>query len=457
MRHYGDITQLSGYELPVVDCIFGGSPCQNLSIAGNRDGLDGKQSALFLHQIRITREMRERDRRAGRPDWLVRPRYMCWENVPGAFTSGKINGADFAKVIEEIIKIAEPGAAVSVRIPDGGWPKSGCYYAEDGSWSLAYRLHDSQWWGVPQRRKRISLVADFGGLTAAEILFNPQLRRAPEGGSAYAALSGAGGESGPEVQLVGQSLLWDSDASEAERKDPTPDNGRGADRPEPVTYDARGNGDGNVVCTITGDHNNRVTDYTALVVERPMAVSIGNGQLNQISMLDLANTLDTMHDAQAVIVFDKEMYNYGSGFTGEPQAREDDVAPTVRADTHPSGVAYKGVVRRLTPLECERLQGFPDNWSNIGTYEDAKGRARPAADSPRYRALGNSMAKPFWFQFLRRISAQYERPATLGSLFDGLGMAPLCWEECNGKGTALWASEIDPFCIAVTKKHFPEE
>jgi DNA (cytosine-5)-methyltransferase 1 len=114
------------------------------------------------------------------------------------------------------------------------------------------------------------------------------------------------------------------------------------------------------------------------------------------------------------------------------------------------------VVRWLTPLECERLQGFPDGWTDIGEWTDSKGKVHQPADSPRYKALGNSIATPFWFYLLRRISAQYERPATLGSLFDGIGGFPYCWEKCNGKGTAIWASEIEEFPVAVTKKHFPE-
>lgn len=114
-------------------------------------------------------------------------------------------------------------------------------------------------------------------------------------------------------------------------------------------------------------------------------------------------------------------------------------------------------VRRLTPKECERLQGFPDGWTDIGEWTDGQGKKHKEADSPRYRALGNSIAIPFWFYLLRRISAQYERPATLGSLFDGIGGFPLCWERCNGKGTAIWASEIEEFPMAVTRLHFPEE
>ena len=179
MKHYGDITKLSGYELPVVDVIVGGSPCQDLSVAGKRAGLDGERSGLFMEQIRIVKEMREKDGSTGRSGFMVRPRYLVWENVPGAFSSK--GGEDFAAVLEEIIKVAEPGADLCVSVPPTGWTKSGCYYSEDGSWSIAWRVHDAQFWGVPQRRKRISLVADFGGLSAPEILFERKgLRWYPE-------------------------------------------------------------------------------------------------------------------------------------------------------------------------------------------------------------------------------------------------------------------------------------
>ena len=114
-------------------------------------------------------------------------------------------------------------------------------------------------------------------------------------------------------------------------------------------------------------------------------------------------------------------------------------------------------VRRLTPLECERLQGYPDGWTDIGEWTDSKGKKHRAADAPRYKALGNSIALPYWKVLLKRISAQYDRDATLGSLFDGIGGFPYLWEQVNGKGSALWASEIEAFPIAVTKRHFPEE
>ena len=169
IKHFGDITQLSGHELPIVDCVIGGSPCQDLSVAGKRAGLAGERSGLFMEQIRIVKEMREKDGSTGRSGFMVRPRYLVWENVPGAFSSK--GGEDFAAVLEEIIKVAEPGADLCVSVPPTGWTKSGCYYSEDGSWSIAWRVHDAQFWGVPQRRKRIALVADFGGLSAPEILF----------------------------------------------------------------------------------------------------------------------------------------------------------------------------------------------------------------------------------------------------------------------------------------------
>ena len=113
------------------------------------------------------------------------------------------------------------------------------------------------------------------------------------------------------------------------------------------------------------------------------------------------------------------------------------------------------IVRRLTPSECERLQGYPDGWTDIGEWVDSQGKRHKEADSPRYKALGNSIALPFWQWMARRICAQYERTVTMASLFDGIGGFPLVFERCGAK--AVWASEIEEFPIAVTKKHFPEE
>ena len=171
MKHLGDITKIDWFQVEPVDVVTGGSPCQDLSVAGKRAGLAGERSGLYMEQIRCVKELRQADVLRGRTGQFIRPRFMVWENVPGAFSSGSPKGSDFAAVIEELIKIAEPDASVCIVPPSNGWTKSGCYYAEDGRWSIAWRVHDAQFWGVPQRRKRIALVADFGGLAAPEVLF----------------------------------------------------------------------------------------------------------------------------------------------------------------------------------------------------------------------------------------------------------------------------------------------
>ena len=190
MKHYGDIKKINGADLEPVDVVTGGSPCQDLSVAGKRAGLDGERSGLFMEQIRIIKEMHERDRKNGISDDLVRPRFMVWENVPGTFSSNK--GEDFQAVLTEIVRIVEPKAPV-VPMPDrGGWNKSGCIYDEMGRWSVAWRLHDAQFWGVPQRRKRVAVVADFTGRCASEVLFERQgLRWYPQSGrTAWQGIAG---------------------------------------------------------------------------------------------------------------------------------------------------------------------------------------------------------------------------------------------------------------------------
>lgn len=167
MLHVGDITKLNGAELPPVDIITGGSPCQDLSVAGARAGLAGERSGLFMEQIRVVKEMRDADVRRGRTAHTVRPRYMCWENVPGAFSSA--GGEDFRIVLEEIVRIKD--SSCSVPRPDSGrWESAGAIILGD-QFSLAWRVMDAQYWGVAQRRKRIFLVADFAGGSAIQILF----------------------------------------------------------------------------------------------------------------------------------------------------------------------------------------------------------------------------------------------------------------------------------------------
>ncbi len=171
VKHYGDVSAISGADLPPVDIITFGSPCQDMSIAGKRDGLDGSRSSLFYEAIRIVKEMRCKTNGE-------KPRFIVWENVPGAFSSNK--GQDFKAVLEAVIGVKEPAA--SVPAPEKkGWPDAD-YYVGDG-WSVAYRVLDAQWWGVPQRRKRIYLVADFADQSAPKVLFES------EGVSRYSAES----------------------------------------------------------------------------------------------------------------------------------------------------------------------------------------------------------------------------------------------------------------------------
>ena len=132
------------------------------------------------------------------------------------------------------------------------------------------------------------------------------------------------------------------------------------------------------------------------------------------------------------------------------------ICPTLPASMGLAGQRTRWIVRRLTPTECERLQGYPDGWTDIGEWTDTKGKKHKPADSPRYKALGNSIALPQWFWIAQKMKSYMGDGAKLGSLFDGIGGFPLVWETTYGIGTARWAAEIEEFPIAVTKKHFPE-
>ena len=185
VKHYGDVSAISGADLPPVDIITFGSPCQDMSIAGKRDGLDGSRSSLFYEAIRIVKEMRCKTNGE-------KPRFIVWENVPGSFSSNQ--GQDFKAVLEAVIGVKEPSA--SVPAPEKkGWPDAD-YYVGDG-WSVAYRVLDAQWWGVPQRRKRIYLVADFADQSAPKVLFESEgvSRYSAEGFRAWQRAA-AGAESG---------------------------------------------------------------------------------------------------------------------------------------------------------------------------------------------------------------------------------------------------------------------
>lgn len=191
--------------------------------------------------------------------------------------------------------------------------------------------------------------------------------------------------------------------------------------------------------------------YTLNTIDRH-AICIGNGQANQLRPSDKAGTLTCAHDQQAVLSAAVDCRNgiENAEVNGTLQAKSNGGYSCNMQNV----VRQRHCIRRLTPLECERLQGFPDGWTDIGDWVDSKGKKRKTTDSARYKALGNSIALPPWKWVLKRLCAQYERDATMASLFDGIGGFPLIWEQLNGKGSCLWASEIDEFPIAVTKQRF---
>lgn len=511
MKHLGDITKIHGDQIEPVDCITFGSPCQDLSIAGRRAGLAGERSGLFMEAVRIIKEMRSSTNG-------MYPTFAVWENVPGAFSSN--GGEDFRAVLEELARVAQPDASIP-RPSEGGrrWKHAGAI-AGDG-WSLAWRQLDAQHWGVPQRRKRIALVADFRGGRAAEILFertglpgNPDQSIPAWQSTAGPAQNGSAGhdrvvgersycisgntvdratcQNGIGVKESGSFTVNTVDRhavaysinplasnsmksanpnsgfneTKASRTldcfDPNPaknqgglaivqpyvlkirsgcdGGGKGAlvqtkrtmtlstlqDQTlfQPVVFDARGNGDSITVPTITGDHESRVTDYTAIITERQ--------------------------------TFSEQPYSY---------YKKSDKCSTMKAKAGNVGngsecliaeKAIRWIVRRLTPVECERLQGYPDGYTDIGDWIDSKGKKHKYADSPRYKALGNSIALPQWFWLVQKMRPYLKEKPTLGSLFDGIGGFPLVWQRAYGEGTARWASEVDNFCIAITRKRFPD-
>jgi DNA (cytosine-5)-methyltransferase 1 len=553
MKHLGDITKINGAEIEIVDVITGGSPCQDLSIAGKRVGLAGARSGLFMEQVRIVKEMREHDRANGRTGDMVRPRFMVWENVPGAFSSNK--GQDFAAVLEEIIRIAEPEAP-DIEVPEKGWSTWGGYHDEvGGRWSVAWRVHDAQHWGVPQRRRRISVVADFGGDTAGEILFERKSVSGYLAESGTAREEAAGGfGTGADCAIPINDKATRYAGGGSSRNHDGSGNGLGIGKegdPSPTLTagDRHGvayisgvdgyNGDltGDVASTIgvncgmptgrngvmelsSNENGGMARDsvlcagfkagqgaqaggigYSEEVSPTLASAPSGTNQTPAVVALDMSHACDVIRDCGEIVPslqarmgtggnqvpLTYQMQGFGDYHAGEVASsckqrdfkdstdlvcaidcrnfREGgETNGTLQAKSN-GGTSYNlqntvrtgMIVRRLTPMECERLQGFPDGWTDIGEWRDSKGKLRKPSDSPRYKALGNSIALPFWDFLAKRISAQYLRPVTMGSLFDGIGGFPLVFERHNGKGTARWASEIEEFPIAVTKLRFGED
>lgn len=539
MKHLGDITAIHGAEIEPVDVITFGSPCQDLSIAGNGEGLSGKRSGLFVEAVRIIKEMRCKTNGSY-------PTFAVWENVPGAFSSPKkAPGEDFRIVLELLAQIRKEDAVIP-RPPDK-WRTVGCIMGN--GWSIAWRILDAQFWGVPQRRRRIALIMDFGGGRAPEILFvrksmcgdfetggkaRERTAATAERGIATAGFNGwssiMGGidyqnEKSPclrtkmppnAIHAAGfQGKASPSSGSVAFMPDgvptlmngrethvmctpdiartltarfdgsPCPERGQGANVIATQSYCIAGNIIGRELQNgANGIGVKSEVSYTLTEVDRHAVMCMGTGQSNTEILHDVSPTLNCDHEQPICLHPDISGIICASGAgTDRPagQGNEGDlcivtavgcrnatengsVNGTLQAKLS-GGTSYNlqnvcrvnHVVRRLTPLECERLQGFPDGWTNIQNYINSHGKRKTASDAERYRALGNSIALPPWKWLLKRISAQFERDATLGSLFDGIAGFPLIWEQVNGKGSARWASEIEEFCIAVTKYHFGEE
>ena len=480
MKHLGNVAEVDGRKIPPVDIITFGSPCQDMSVAGKRVGMKHREkgddattrSGLFYEAIRVIREMREATN--GRY-----PTFAIWENVPGAFSSN--GGEDFRCVLEEFAKIC--GGCAIPRPANGKWHRAG-EIVGDG-YSIAWRLLDAQHWGVPQRRKRIYLVADFAGGRAGKILFEREsvLGNPAQGGAqredvADDAAGGAGGSGGAgrviyamqgngidradtadfngcgwredvcytlntidrpaicfkpgqgaKARSIGESettaptlvseaggsavpgicypaiartLTAEADASPcidrgqnvvcydttqitspmnySNPKNGTPCHPLAAQQHPPlVVYDARGNGDGTRCPTLTGDHDRRISDYTNICV-------MAHGQSNAEIMLDMSPTLNCNNEQP--IAF----------YAGKPPR--------------------KYIVRRLTPLECCRLQGFPDGWG-VPKHKDAMDDCEAAywEDVRRTHAkIAGKTYKPFaaraalvkWYNGLHTDSAEYK-------------------------------------------------
>ena len=534
MLHLGDITKISGYTAPIVDVVVGGSPCQDLSVAGKRAGLDGERSGLFMEQLRVIKEMREHDRRNGAND-DIRPRYMVWENVPGAFSSNKAE--DFRIVLEETAKVCDKDAVIPMP-PNGKWTTSGCIV---GNWgSIAWRVCDAQFYGVPQRRRRIALIADFGGHSAPEILFvrksvsrdieqsqskgkatptdasrgtgaddifcidgDKLNKKERKGGSGIGFREGDKQYTLTAKDVHGVAYCFEPGAAKRlggyvwEDLAPTLRTEVGDNRPS-VAYtmqDREGKAGGGKGALIAEEKSATLRANNAQYLFQPVCYWDG-GQVAGTLTANNASGCQRMPDKDNFNCVIQSAFDVGDKRTTECVLYQDTVGALCARDykgvgsqyvdedkcvvaavdcrnctensdingtlqSHMSGgsslnlnnvVRVKYIVRRLTPLECERLQGFPDGWTDIGEWTDSKGKVHKTSDAARYKALGNSIALPPWKWILKRLCACYERDATLASLFDGIGGFPLIWEQLNGKGTCLWASEIEEFPIAVTKK-----
>ena len=345
MKHLGDITEIYGAKIQPVNIITFGSPCQDLSIAGLRAGLEGRRSGLFNEALRVIKEMRYAT------DGKY-PARIVWENVPGTFSSN--GGRDFQTVIGEIAKTAEPGISIPRPSDKYGWLAAGGIVGD--CWSLAWRVLNAQYFGVPQRRRRIFLVADFTDRCAGEILFKP------ESGSRDFEKSGEKGEkpsrSSKDSFKAAGFNGWRSITGSIEYK-------------EECSPCINASMPPNVVEQYYIDFGHRSSRIQMSPETAVTLMGEGGG-------VGAKTGLYCLPDIPFIC---NGFGNYSQGDVGKTLLSRDDVTT---ADL----IASQYSVRRLTPLECERLQGYPDGWTEFG--HDGKA----ISDNQRYKALGNSVAVP---------------------------------------------------------------
>lgn len=412
LTHVGDVTEVNGADVDAVDVITFGSPCQDLSVAGKQAGLAGERSGLFFHAVRIIDQIRKATHG-------MFPRYAIWENVPGAFSSHK--GSDFATVLTTLTRIVDPSTP-DMPVPEGGWPYAGCVMGE--GFSLAWRVLDAQHFGLAQRRRRIYLVADFAGRSAPEILFEPaSLPRNPES----CGTQEQDHAHTPEASLGGRS-------SSVILMDHHPQDSRLTVNSSGVvqTLTARmGNSPTNVPILLDAPEERRVFGLNSIHQSRSGGGHYGY-EAEVSKTLDLKGGEPTCNQGGMVILEPVYAASKADYFT---RTTKDQAGALLATDyTDPPMVASSSLrPRRLTPVECARLQGFPDDWCDGLAIEDptsedieywtgiwatwnlARGvkprTARqvttwlknPTSDSAQYKLWGNGIALPVARHVLERL------------------------------------------------------
>lgn len=362
-KQLGDVTKINGAEVESVDIITFGSPCQDLSIAGKQAGIhNGTRSSLFFEAIRIIKEMRNATNNQY-------PRFAVWENVKNALSSH--NGADFQAVLQAFVEAA--GSDAVVPMPKGKWPSAGAIVGD--GFSIAWKILDAQYSGVAQRRKRVYLVADFRGECADEILGDGESgggnhKTRIEAWQEFAGYTGRGIKGSDCAGSVKTFGVQCRNVALSEELSPTicakGSGGISLNCTPCVVYDARGNGDGSICPTITGDHENRITDYTAVLVQR-----------NEDRHYFIQQRFDEYKEGDVASTLKQRDYKDNTDLVVEPCDHQ-----------------RKWIIRRLTETECLSLQGLPKWWC-----DGVKGWSASAV----YQLAGNAVALPCVIDVLGRI------------------------------------------------------